>query len=56
MIAKVKYHLKDYRGIISIVCKVTDTKQTILRKARAFLRRSGHEVGSIQSLEIQSRA
>lgn len=56
MIAKVKYHLKDYVGTISIICKVTDTTKSILSKAKASLRRSGHSEKSIQSLELKSKA
>ncbi|NLR91981.1 MULTISPECIES: hypothetical protein [Flammeovirga] len=56
MIAKVKYEIKHHNGIISIVCKPTDTQQTILKKAKSTLRRSGFSETDIQSLTIQSRA
>ncbi|NME70377.1 hypothetical protein [Flammeovirga aprica] len=56
MIAKVKYTVSKREGILSVICKPTDTVKTILKKAKTMLVRSGHIASSIQQLNFLSRA
>lgn len=56
MIAKVKYIVSKREGIISVICKPTDTLQTIIKKAKNMLVSSGHKDSAIQQLSLLSKA